>query len=127
MKNHTPAQRARNNKARGKTLERDAVALAKSFGFTAQRGWGSDGRAMGEHQEVDIKIEDYKFQCKRKVKFPDWLQRNNVVDGHIIRQDNEVAMVVIPLKFFLALLTWAFRPEALPRPQPVDAISTIHI
>lgn len=59
-------------KQKGNRVERECVNLAKSFGFESRRAWGSDGRSLGWHEEVDITIttkEDlYKFQVKARKK-----------------------------------------------------------
>ena len=94
-----------NNKRRGKQLERDIVKKAQEAGLIAKRAWGSDGRAMGHHQEVDVLIEDQKIQCKRMKKLSEKIRPNvETVDMQIIRQDNDQAFVVMPLKLLLSLL-----------------------
>jgi hypothetical protein len=107
-----------NNKKRGKKLESDVVKLAQSLGLEAKRAWGSNGKALGEHEEVDVMIGDLKFQCKRKKKFPKWMKRSEFVNGHIIREDDENALVVIPLKIFLIMLAQQTVEPA--SPQPLD-------
>ena len=44
-------------KQKGNRVERECVNLAKSFGFESRRAWGSDGRSLGWHEEVDMVIE----------------------------------------------------------------------
>ena len=49
------------SKEKGNRFERLCVNLALAKDLSAQRAWGSDGRSMGEHQEVDIKIEAVSY------------------------------------------------------------------
>ena len=43
-------------KQKGNRIERECVNLAKGFGFESKRAWGSDGRSLGWHEEVDMTI-----------------------------------------------------------------------
>ena len=54
------------SKQKGNRFENELVDLAKGYGLSAQRAWGSNGRAMGEHEEVDCKIEEFTVQAKRR-------------------------------------------------------------
>ena len=46
------------SKAKGNRFEREVVKLAKEYGLESKRAWGSDGRSLGLHPEVDITIEE---------------------------------------------------------------------
>ena len=92
------------NKRRGNILENEVVAAAKEYGLDAVRAWGSDGRALGEHPEVDVMIGTWKVQCKRRKKLPQWLTPSEHVDIQVVRQDRDKPHVVIDLELFLAML-----------------------
>lgn len=92
------------NKRRGNILEHEVVAAAKEAGLDAVRAWGSDGRALGEHPEVDVMIGTWKVQCKRRKRLPQWLTPSEHVDIQVVRQDRDKPYVVIDLKMFLAML-----------------------
>ena len=92
------------NKRRGNILEYEVVAAAKEYGLDAQRAWGSDGRALGEHPEVDVMIGTWTIQCKRRKKLPQWLTPSKHVDIQVVRQDRDKPYVVIDLKMFLAMI-----------------------
>ena len=67
------------SKIKGNKFERDCCKLAESFEVPSKRAWGSDGRSMGLHQEVDIVIGDKKYkdesncQCKIRKRLPDYI------------------------------------------------------
>ena len=46
---------ASKSKAKGNRIEREVVNIFKEYGYECQRAYGSDGRAMGEHEEVHVK------------------------------------------------------------------------
>ena len=66
-------------KQKGNRIERECVNLAKGYGFKSRRAWGSDGRSLGWHEEVDmtitigdsIKHDLFKFQVKGRKKIGD--------------------------------------------------------
>jgi hypothetical protein len=92
------------NKRRGNILEHEVVAAAKAAGYDAVRAWSSDGRALGEHAEVDVMIGTWKVQCKRRKRLPQWLKPSEHVDIQVVRQDRDKPYVVIDLEMFLAML-----------------------
>ena len=100
------------NKARGNTLEREVVKEFTLAGHVAQRAWGSDGKALGEHSEVDVLVGvDYspvdrrklsiKIQCKRKKKIPEWIGLTEHVDVAVIREDRGTPFILMPLDTFI--------------------------
>ena len=96
---------AKNNKVRGKRLESDIVTMAKSYGFKAVRSWASNGKSIGEHETVDVKIETnigkLLFQCKRAKRFLAEIFPTEHVHGQIIRQDSGRPFVVLDFEYFL--------------------------
>lgn len=92
------------NKAKGNAYEEEVVRAVKSHGLSAQRAWGSDGRAMGEHQEVDLKIEGFKIQAKRYKRIAQHLIPSNQVDAVVTRPDRGQSLVILRLEDFLELL-----------------------
>ena len=61
------------NKIRGNNLEREIVNIAKKEGLSAKRAYASDGRSLGKSEVVDVIVEDFTIQCKRKKKIAQWL------------------------------------------------------
>ena len=51
------------NKARGNRLERLVVNQAKEVGIEAIRAYASNGLSLGEPEDVDVKIGEFKGQC----------------------------------------------------------------
>ena len=44
------------SKQKGNRFERECVKMAENHGFSAERAYGSNGRALGESETVDIVI-----------------------------------------------------------------------
>jgi len=51
--------------------------IFKENGYECQRAWGSNGQAMGEHEEVDVKAiinnKKFKIQVKGRKAIADYL------------------------------------------------------
>jgi hypothetical protein len=93
------------SKAKGSGFEVECVKVALFRGHKAKRAWGSNGRAMGEHEEVDLVIDNMKFQCKRRAKIAQDLFPGVNVDAQIIRADRQTtAFVVVSFPKFLDLM-----------------------
>ena len=111
-------------KQKGNRIERECVNLAKGYGFKSRRAWGSDGRSLGWHEEVDMTItlpkikkttdnvefknyeNDYgvfKFQVKGRKKIGDLYKPCDEVYGQIIKEDRKEALVTIRYKDLLNL------------------------
>lgn len=95
---------ASKSKQKGNGFEREIVEQAKEQGIEAVRAWGSNGRALGHHEEVDCIIAGYKVQAKRRAKIADYMVPNENVDVQVIRADRGKSLAVIPYDFFLSLV-----------------------
>lgn len=95
------------NKVRGNNLEREIVNAAKEEGLSAKRAYASDGRSLGKSEVVDVIVEDFTIQCKRKKKIAQWLYpdyHGDDVDLVVTRMDRKEALVVMPYKKFIELI-----------------------
>ena len=98
-------------KQKGNRIERECVNLAKDFGFKSHRAWGSDGRSLGWHEEVDVTIttgdsiknDFYKFQVKGRKAIADYLKPCEHVYGQILKEDRHEPLVTIRYKDLLTL------------------------
>jgi Holliday junction resolvase len=98
-------------KQKGNRIERECVNLAKGFGFESRRAWGSDGRSLGWHEEVDMIIEcdngefgnPFKFQVKGRKAIADYLKPCEYVYGQILKEDRHEPLVTIRYKDLLTL------------------------
>ena len=91
------------SKQKGNRFENELVALAKGWGLKAQRAWGSNGKAMGEHEEVDCKIEEYTVQAKRRKKIASFLKCEHT-DIVAFREDRGETYALMPFDIFLEML-----------------------
>lgn len=98
-------RRAINNKARGKNLERKVVNIAQIAGIFAQRAWGSNGRALGLAEDVDVVIGTGHFQCKKTKKLRKDFQLNDHLTGVIIEGDRTEPVVLVRFSELLKLMT----------------------
>ena len=106
---------ANKEKAKGNRFERECVSIAEDFGFSATRAWGSDGRSIGQHPEVDIIIEyllspdisqEMKVQCKVRKNIAQYLLPPDSCDITLIKQDRGEIYATIRYKdFYLINLT----------------------
>ena len=95
------------NKIRGNNLEREIVNIAKEEGLSAKRAYASDGRSLGKSEVVDVIVEDYCIQCKRKKKIAQWLYpdyHGDDVDLVVTRMDRKEALVVMPFTKFINII-----------------------
>ena len=92
------------SKAKGNRFERLCVNIAKSHKLKAVRAWASDGRSIGEHQEVDVKIEDYKAQCKTRKKIAKWIKPDEMVDVQLVKEDYGEAYIIQPYEQWLEMV-----------------------
>jgi len=89
------------SKNKGNKFERDIVKICEQYDIPAQRAWGSDGRSMGMHQEVDLLIGDLRIQAKIRKRIAKWMIPNENVDAQVIREDRGVPFIVMRLEDYL--------------------------
>lgn len=97
------------SKVKGNTYERELVQQAQEAGIEAERAWGSNGRALGFHEEVDCVLRvsqdlTFKVQAKRRKKVADYMKPSVFVDLQLIREDRGEPLAVIRYKDLLELL-----------------------
>lgn len=93
---------ANRSKAKGYRAEVEVVETLRSLGCKAERAWGSNGKARGWHEEVDVVAETgartLLLQVKSRRKLPDYIAPNENVTMQVIKQDRGPLMAVIPLE-----------------------------
>ncbi len=95
------------NKIRGNNLEREIVNKAKEAGLSSKRAYASDGRSLGKSEVVDVIVEGYTIQAKRRKKIAQWLYpdyHGDDVDVVCTRMDRKEPLIVLPLSEWLKLL-----------------------
>ena len=68
---------------------------ATDSGLASRRAWGSNGESLGLHAEVDLVIDGFKVQAKRRKSLPAYIKPNENVDLQIIREDHGRSLVVM--------------------------------
>lgn len=92
------------SKVKGNGFERELVDAAKEAGLDAKRAWGSNGAALGKHPEVDLVIEDWDIQAKRRKTLPAYLQIPECCDAVVFRQDRAESLVLITFREYLKIV-----------------------
>ncbi len=96
------------NKSKGNRYERELIATLTALGFTnVRRAWGSDGRSLGHHADVDVVGEyggmEYTIQAKRRKVVPKWLNPGNAF-CMMFRSDRGESYITIKLSRFIECL-----------------------
>ena len=95
------------SKQKGNRFERQIVEAVELHETKCVRAWGSNGRALGHHEEVDIVItdpatwDDIKVQAKVRKALPKWIKPSEHVDIQIIKEDRGKIYVVQELNDWL--------------------------
>jgi Holliday junction resolvase len=94
----------RASKRKGSNFERDIVNAAKAVGLNAKRAYASNGLSLGQHEEVDVLLEGYKIQAKRRKHIGELVKPNENVDIQVIKEDRGHIYAVMRYEEFLNLL-----------------------
>ena len=97
------------SKRKGTVYESELVKLLNARGIPAERAWGSNGRALGESEGVDIVFTDrggfrWKVQAKRRAKLAEYVKPPAGANIVIMREDRGENLVVLPMDIFLDML-----------------------
>ena len=92
------------NKARGNRLERLVVNQAKEVGISAIRAYASNGLSLGEAEDVDVKIGEFRGQCKMRKKIASFMKPPESCDIALIKEDREETLVVMKYDMFLNMM-----------------------
>ena len=94
------------SKIKGNTFEREVVNQARKFGLKSVRAYASNGISLGEAEDVDIKIEEIKGQCKRRKRIAKWLKPPDSCDIALVREDRGETYVIIEYDNFLEIVAY---------------------
>jgi Holliday junction resolvase len=93
------------SKNKGNRFERLVVNITKDEGIPAKRAYGSNGEALGCHEEVDVLINNtIKVQCKTRKKIASWMIPSKHVDIQVIKEDRGIPYAVLPYDDYLELI-----------------------
>jgi len=106
------------SKAKGNRFERLIVDMTKDYfnnKVKIKRAWGSNGAAMGQHEEVDVLIgKDFKIQAKCRKAIGQWMIPNENVDAQVIKGDREEPLIVMKYDDWLDMLDSAIKGKYKP-------------
>ena len=90
------------SKNKGNAFERLIVNKAKDLGLEAKRAWGSNGRSIGWHEEVDVLIDNsFTIQAKCRKKLADFLIPSEHVKSVVFKQDRGETLILLRFDDFL--------------------------
>ena len=90
------------SKQKGNRFERLCVDKAQSYGVGAERAWGSNGRALGMHEEVDVLLEgEIRIQAKCLKNIAKWLKPSVFVDAVAVKEDRGETYILFRMDDFL--------------------------
>ena len=90
------------SKDKGNRFERFLVRLIESFYIKARRAWGSNGQALGMHEEVDVLMdEEIRIQAKCRKSLPKYLGMTEEVDMVAFKEDRGETYFLIRATDFL--------------------------
>ena len=92
------------SKQKGNRFEREVVNKAVQSGLTAKRAWGSNGAALGMHEEVDLGIgkePEIKIQAKCRRKLASYLIPSEHVDAVVCKQDRGEVLIILRFEDWL--------------------------
>ena len=97
------------SKNKGSRFERLIVKTCDLHDIKAARAWGSNGRSLGCHEEVDVLIVggiqgNIKVQAKCRKKLAAHIKPNENVDVQMIKEDRGQIYVVQQLDDWLLML-----------------------
>lgn len=96
------------SKRKGNLYEAELVKKFEDHMFEAVRAWGSNGRSIGMHEEVDVllrtKVGEFKVQAKRRARLTEYVKPSEHVDMVVMREDRGEDLAVVRLEDLLNLI-----------------------
>ena len=90
------------SKQKGNRFERLIVDKAHTYDLEAERAWGSNGRSLGMHEEVDVLLEgDIRIQAKCRKNIAKWLKPSVFVDAVAVKENRGETYILLRLDDFL--------------------------
>ena len=83
------------SKIKGNTFEREVVNQARKSGLKSIRAYASNGKSLGEAEDVDVKIGKLKGQCKRRKRIAMLLKPPESCDIALVIEDRGETYVII--------------------------------
>lgn len=95
-------------RAKGNRVEREVVSELADSNIKARRAWGSDGRSLGFHSEVDcvalINNKDFRIQVKARKSIGKLYQpETDKVDCHVVKMDRKKPVIIMELNKFIEI------------------------
>lgn len=103
------------SKDKGNRVERIIVEALKEAGWDATRAWGSNGRALGKHEEVDIAASvhghEFDIQVKGRKTIAQHLIPPDACDMTIAKADRQEPLVIMRMNEFVSLVNELLEPD----------------
>ncbi len=82
-------------KVKGVIFERELVNEAKKRGLIAERAYASNGKSLGETEQVDLVIQGMRIQAKRRKSLAAYLKIPAGADAVVFREDRGDTFVLM--------------------------------
>ena len=92
------------SKAKGNRFERLVVNIAKKEGFKAVRAYASNGKSLGEAEDVDCLVGGFKIQCKTRKHIANWIKVPESCDATAVKENRGDIFVVMRYDDWLDLI-----------------------
>jgi Holliday junction resolvase len=104
------------SKRKGNAYETELVKHLQRDGFRAVRAWGSNGKALGESEEVDLVLTDgngsrWRVQAKRRARIADYIKPPADTELVFVREDRGETLVVMSYQTLINLLKASTKEE----------------
>ena len=91
------------SKRKGSNYEREIVHALQAFGWQAERAYASNGRALGEAEDVDLVAVSpagarVRIQAKRRATLSKQLRVPDGADCTVLREDGQPSFVIVRLR-----------------------------
>lgn len=104
------------SKRKGNNYERELVNFALESGLRSKRAYASNGKSLGLHAEVDLIVEDFLIQAKRrKIGMSAAFTPSEHVDAVVCRGDAGESLVVMRWSDWLDMVAAVKEPVFLDR------------
>lgn len=83
------------SKRKGNNFELELVHEATKRGLIAERAYASNGKALGEVEQVDVLVQGMRIQAKRRKSLAAYLRIPKGVDAVVFREDRGETYVLL--------------------------------
>ena len=92
------------SKRKGNSFEREVVNDARAWGLEAERAYASNGKSLGEAEDVDCLVGGFKIQCKTRKHIANWIKVPESCDATAVKENRGDTFIVMRYDAWLELI-----------------------